>query len=145
MGVVAERNLDVGKAGSEVNAIEIGKVRDPAAGCPIGQSRNPEAETRGAQLRKLAFEHRCKFVTRRRRRPHADRTHKCWLVARRNTRAIVGAAEIDGEHCCAHPLMPEATIESTKKRCSKTNNTTGGSTARVAPAMTNPVFMAPRL
>ena len=44
-----------------------------------------------------------------------------------------------------YPFTPELTIESTKKRCSSTNSTSGGSTAIVAPAITSPVFIAPRL
>ena len=44
-----------------------------------------------------------------------------------------------------HPFTPDETMESTKKRCRTTKSSTGGSTASVAPAMTRPVFMAPRL
>ena len=36
MSVVAQRDIDVGKAAGKVEAVEIGKVRDPAAGCPVG-------------------------------------------------------------------------------------------------------------
>ena len=45
----------------------------------------------------------------------------------------------------SHPLTAELTMESTKKRCRKTNRMSGGRTASVAPAMTRPVFIAPRL
>src|SRR5580658_5629438 len=96
-------------------------------------------------LSELAFEHGQEGFARGRRRPFADRTHRGRIVGRGEAGAIAAAPEIDREDGCAHPLIPEATIESTKKRCRRTNSSIGGSTASVAPAMTSPVFMAPRL
>ena len=62
-----------------------------------------------------------------------------------NAGGYIYSPSIDGEDGVAHPFTPEETMESTKKRCSTTNSSTGGSTASVAPAITRPVFMAPRL
>jgi len=78
------------------------------------------------------------------RRPFAAGIH-CFRLGRiGNAGAKPRAAEIDGKDR-AHPFTPELTTESTKKRCRMTNSSTGGSTASVAPAITSPVFMAPRL
>ena len=132
MGVIAERHVDAGKATSEVEAVEVRQIGDPAAGRPLGQPRDRKTEARGAVLLELAPEQRDEFVERARRRPCADRADFGRIVDRRNPRATVGAAEIDGENAFAHPLIPDATIKSTKKRCKSTNSSTGGKTASVA-------------
>ena len=77
----------------------------------------------------------------RRRRPIAHKLGFASLAKKR--RAQPRAAEVDAER--SHPLSPELTMLSTKNRCRNANRISGGSTARVAPAITRFVFMAPRL
>lgn len=78
-------------------------------------------------------------------RPFADQLDSDGIARGGDAGTKARAAQIDGENLTAHPFTPELMTELTKKRCRMTNNTTGGSTASVAPAITRPVFMAPRL
>src|SRR5215217_6298438 len=78
------------------------------------------------------------------RRQIFDQLHFCRVCIVGNADAATRTAQVNGQYR-RHPLTPVATMESTKKRCRNTKRITGGSTANVAPAITSPVFMAPRL
>src|SRR5690606_35028575 len=106
---------------------------------------NAEAEPGSADLSEMAAHHFEEYRAGGGRRVFAQRLHRGRVGEAGAAGAIAGAAEVDGEDGVAHPFTPEATMESTKKRWRMTKSSTGGSTARVAPAMTRPVFMAPRL
>ena len=142
--IVAEPDRDAGQRVGEVESVEIAQVRDPAAGRPLREAGYADAQVgrpvRDQQLPQLCEE----ILAGLRRRPLPDSGHPGRVRAVRDAGTQARAAQVDGEDS-PHPFTPDATTESTKKRCRITNSSTGGSTARVAPAITSPVFMAPRL
>ena len=80
----------------------------------------------------------------RRRRPTSERGGVAFAAGFSQGGAEVGSAKVEAQRG-GHPLIPELTMLSTKKRCRNAKRTRGGRTAIVEPAMTRFVFMAPRL
>ena len=145
VGVVAERHGHAGEDEGQVLPVQIGQVRRPEA-C---RSRTPSPGTampiarhavRVDQPGDEALKGRQIFG----RRPMSERRRVAFASGLRQSGAQIGAAEVEAKRS-RHPLIPELTMLSTKKRCRNANRTSGGRTAMVAPAMTRFVFSAPRL
>src|SRR5690606_12573027 len=142
MGIIAQCQVDIGKQRGEIDAVEVRQVRYPRADGSACQAWNRHSQLRRLMLAEQRFDPVAKFLECRRRLPMVDRGG-FGRIADYEARAHIGSAEIDRKH--PHPFTPELTMLSTKKRCRKTKSTSGGSTASVAPAITSPVFIAPRL
>ena len=137
----------IGEQRCQIDAVEPGQVWRPSADRAGDQTRNGNTDCVGVDavqhcphdlnecvevLRGWFMQQRRRGVFRAAGRSGVERG------------ADICAAQIDGK-CARHPLTPALTMESTKKRCRNTKSISGGNTASVAPAMTRPEFIAPRL
>src|SRR5690606_6640318 len=142
--VVAECNTHARKETRQIQPVEIAPIGHPPAGRPDGKPRHRDSQTLDAMLIEETADKPLEGPAILRRRACEKRPDGCRLTRFGQPCPDIRATEIDGERP-AHPFTPELTMLSTKKRCRKTNMTSGGRTASVAPAITSPVFSAPRL